>query len=128
MLKVFLFSILVYSFLQADGKHLRNRPSTPASKLTDETTKYPQSYRDYVFRDLSEKGKEIFFAIKIHPSCLQKNGECIPRGKCIEKKFLYISRVCYRRDLVCCYDDTIRDIVVGTDSYSSTTSTSTRNS
>ncbi|CAH2068464.1 unnamed protein product, partial [Iphiclides podalirius] len=53
-------------------------------------------------------GKEIFFAINIHPSCVQKKGQCIPRAKCVSKKMLYISRVCYIRDLVCCYDDSIR--------------------
>jgi hypothetical protein len=42
------------------------------------------------------------------PSCKEKKGECIRRAECIEKKHLYISRVCYERDLVCCYDDTIK--------------------
>ncbi|VVC91808.1 unnamed protein product [Leptidea sinapis] len=68
---------------------------------------YPTSYRDHVYHKLSENGKKIFFALNIHPSCAAKNGECMQRGKCIEKKMLYISRVCYKRDLVCCYDDTI---------------------
>ncbi|RVE43420.1 hypothetical protein evm_011915 [Chilo suppressalis] len=108
-------------------KRIHSQPVERVVEITstqgfgDEATKYPQSYRDYVFHSLSEKGKEMFYAINIHPSCAEKNGECIKRVQCIEKKFLYISRVCYRRDLVCCYDDTVRNPVVGTNSYGSTT-------
>ncbi|PZC86988.1 hypothetical protein B5X24_HaOG201224 [Helicoverpa armigera] len=66
---------------------------------------YPESYKDHVYTSLSEKGRDLFFAIKIHPSCLARKGQCIPRRQCIEKKMLYISRVCYYRDRVCCYED-----------------------
>ncbi|KAI8429728.1 hypothetical protein MSG28_000284 [Choristoneura fumiferana] len=72
--------------------------NTPSNKYT-----YAELYRDHLYTKLSEKGKELFFALNIHPSCKEKKGDCISRRECIAKKMLYISRVCYIHDLVCCY-------------------------
>ncbi|KAJ0181093.1 hypothetical protein K1T71_003178 [Dendrolimus kikuchii] len=85
------------------------------------THKYPLLYRDYVFHNLSDNGRDIYYAIKIHPTCLEKQGDCVPRAKCVGKKILYFTRVCYRRDLVCCYDDTPRQIWVEPKVYGITT-------
>ncbi|OWR53098.1 hypothetical protein KGM_204394 [Danaus plexippus plexippus] len=74
---------------------------------------YPLLYRDHVYTSLSKNGEEMFFAVNIHPSCAKKRGECIKREQCRDRKILYISRVCYKRDLVCCYDDTIKRPKVG---------------
>ncbi|XP_022829473.1 uncharacterized protein LOC111358525 [Spodoptera litura] len=70
---------------------------------------YPISYKDHVYTSLSDNARDLFFAVNIHPSCVAKKGQCIPRGRCIEKKMLYISRICYALDRVCCYSDYVKE-------------------
>jgi hypothetical protein len=37
----------------------------PTTRTYNPFTKYPQLYREYIFHELSEKGKELFFAVNI---------------------------------------------------------------
>lgn len=56
------------------------------------------------------------------PLCVEKKGQCIPRAMCTGK-VLYISRSCYHRDYVCCYDDAIKFPTVGRSDSIENTST-----
>ncbi|KAH9639922.1 hypothetical protein HF086_002836 [Spodoptera exigua] len=81
-------------------------------KPLDPDYQYPLLYRDQVYTNLSDVAREMFYAVNIHPSCVEKKGQCIPRGRCIERDMLYISRICYTMDRVCCYSNDIKSPTV----------------
>ncbi|XP_075979022.1 uncharacterized protein LOC142978443 [Anticarsia gemmatalis] len=103
-LYVILFVLIVGSqvFLSSSQEATTNK--MPMLKTLFPNLKYPQSYRDHVYRHLTKNGKDIFYATNIHPLCAKKDGRCMRRGECKTGYMLYISRVCYRHDFICCYD------------------------